>query len=148
MREYKTIDIFCSCGLMSLGFQSADFNIIKVFNNWNLAVEVYNNHFTGRAELFDICDLSSEYLKSFSPEVIIGGPPCQDYSSFGKQDETLGQASLTFRYAELVCAVCPEWFVMENVDRIIRSCTLSKTLTLFKSYGYGLPQVILDASLC
>ena len=148
MREYKTIDIFCGCGGLSLGFQSAGFNVIKAFDNWSLAVEVYNKNFTSRAELIDICDLSSEHLKTFSPDVIIGGPPCQDYSSAGKQDETLGRASLTFRYAELVCAVCPEWFVMENVDRIVKSFTLRKTLALFKIAGYGLTQVILDAALC
>ncbi len=147
-KEYKTIDIFCGCGGLSLGFQNAGFNIIKAFDNWNLAVKIYNDNFTGSAELIDVCDLSSEYLRAFSPKMIIGGSPCQDYSSAGKQDETLGRASLTFRYAELVCEVCPEWFVMENVDRFVKSYTLSKTLELFSRFRYGLTQVILDASLC
>jgi len=87
-------------------------------------------------------------LKSFSPDVIIGGPPCQDYSSAGKQDETLGRANLTLQYARLVCEVSPHWFVMENVDRILKSATLPKALSLFRDAGYGLSQVILDASRC
>lgn len=37
---------------------------------------------------------------------------------------------------------------MENVDRIIKSKTLMKTLSVFKEAGYGLTQIILDASLC
>lgn len=78
----------------------------------------------------------------------VGGPPCQDYSSAGKQDETKGRADLTLRFTELVCAVYPEWFVMENVDRILKSQTLPKAIALFKSTGYGLSQVVLDASLC
>lgn len=144
----KVIDIFCGCGGLSLGFQNAGFHIVSAFDSWNIAIETYNRNFTHKAELKDAYDLTPEYLKNFSPDVIIGGPPCQDYSSAGKQDETQGRASLTLRYAELVCEVNPEWFVMENVDRIMKSRTLPKAISLFKAAGYGLSQVVLDASLC
>ncbi len=144
----RTLDIFCGCGGLSLGFQNAGFNILKAFDNWDLAVNTYNNNFTHEATLINVYDLQPEYLNEFSPNIIIGGPPCQDYSSAGKQDETQGRACLTLRYAELVCAVHPEWFVMENVDRIIKSQTLIQAILLFKKAGYGLTQIILDASLC
>ena len=144
----NTIDIFCGCGGLSLGFQSVGFDVIRAFDNWELAVNTYNTNFAHEAESVDVCDLKCEYLKKFEPALIIGGPPCQDYSSAGKQDETLGRADLTIRYAELVCGVLPEWFVMENVDRIVKSKTLMRTLSVFKEAGYGLTQIILDASLC
>ena len=35
-REFNTIDIFCGCGGLSLGFQNAGFNVIKAFDNWSL----------------------------------------------------------------------------------------------------------------
>ncbi len=144
----RVIDLFCGCGGLSLGFQKAGFTIVKAFDNWERAVEIYNKNFSHTAELRDVYDLTPDYLSNFSPDIIIGGPPCQDYSSAGKQDETQGRANLTLRYAELVCSVNPEWFVMENVDRIIKSKTLPKAISLFRSSGYGLSQVILDASLC
>ena len=144
----KTIDIFCGCGGLSLGFQNAGFNIVKAFDSWELAVDVYNHNFSHSAEVADAYALTPEYLKSFNPNLIIGGPPCQDYSSAGKQDENKGRANLTLRYANLVCEVRPEWFVMENVDRIIKSQTLTKSLKRFKDSGYGLTQIILNASLC
>ena len=142
------IDIFCGCGGLSLGFQNAGFNIVGAFDNWDKAVEIYNKNFNHGAKLIDAYDLTPEYLGSFSPDMIVGGPPCQDYSSAGKQDETKGRADLTLRFTELVCTVYPEWFVMENVDRILKSQTLPKAIALFKSTGYGLSQVVLDASLC
>lgn len=37
---------------------------------------------------------------------------------------------------------------MENVDRILKSSTLPKALALFRNAGYGLSQVVLDASRC
>lgn len=144
----NVIDIFCGCGGLSLGFQNAGFTIVRAFDHWDKAVEIYNKNFDHNAELIDVYDLTPQYLKSFFPDIIIGGPPCQDYSSAGKQDETQGRANLTLRYTELVCSVYPEWFVMENVDRILKSQTLPKAITFFKAAGYGLSQVVLDASLC
>lgn len=144
----NVVDIFCGCGGLSLGFQKAGFNIVRAFDNWDKAIDIYNSNFNHEAELVDAYNLTPDYIKSFSPDVIIGGPPCQDYSSAGKQDETQGRANLTLRYAELICEIQPEWFVMENVDRILKSQTLPKALSLFKSSEYGLSQVVLDASLC
>ena len=80
--------------------------------------------------------------------MIIGGPPCQDYSSAGHQDETRGRANLTIRFAELVCESGVQWFVMENVDRIEKSQTLPKAIAMFRDAGYGLTRVVLDASRC
>ena len=143
----KAIDLFCGCGGLSLGFQQAGFEIVAAFDNWKKAVEIYNENFLHKAELKDIRELSADYLKKFSAEIIIGGPPCQDYSSAGKRTEK-NNADLTFRFAELICEVKPKFFLMENVDRIIKSETLQKSLKLFKNENYGLTQIILDASLC
>lgn len=145
----RAIDLFCGCGGLSLGFQNAGFQIVRAFDNWEKAAAIYNANFTDHeAELKDAYDLTPDYLESFSPDIIIGGPPCQDYSSAGKQDETQGRANLTLRFAELVCGTGTKWFVMENVDRILKSETLPKAIDLFRKKGYGLTQVVLDASKC
>ena len=143
----KAIDLFCGCGGLSLGFQQAGFEIVAAFDNWKKAVEIYNENFQHKAELKDIRELSADYLKNFCAEVIIGGPPCQDYSSAGKRNEK-NNADLTIKFAELVCEVNPKFFLMENVAGIIKSETLPKALSLFKNFNYGLTQIILDASLC
>lgn len=145
----RAIDLFCGCGGLSLGFEKAGFQIVRAFDNWEKAANIYNANFTDHeAELKDAYDITPEYLKGFNPDIIIGGPPCQDYSSAGKQDESQGRADLTIRFAELVCGIKTKWFVMENVDRILKSETLPKAISLFKEAGYGLSQVVLDASLC
>jgi DNA (cytosine-5)-methyltransferase 1 len=82
------------------------------------------------------------------PDIIIGGPPCQDFSSAGKRDETLGRADLTYHYTNIVTAVKPKYFVMENVSRIKSSAILLNIVKQFKEKGYGLTAVILDASYC
>jgi DNA (cytosine-5)-methyltransferase 1 len=80
--------------------------------------------------------------------VIIGGPPCQDYSSAGKRDESLGRADLTVSFAEIVTYIQPPLFVMENVERIETSHNLKVAKQLFKMEGYGLSEAVLNASLC
>lgn len=57
----------------------------------------------------------------FKPDMIIAGPPCQDFSHAGKRNEDLGRGKLAVTFAEIVTAVKPKWFVMENVDRILKT---------------------------
>jgi DNA (cytosine-5)-methyltransferase 1 len=146
----KCIDLFSGCGGMSLGFQNAGFDIQLSLDNWNKAIEVYKKNFNHPAEIQDLTDekASIDKIKPYSPDIIVGGPPCQDFSSAGKRDESLGRADLTYHYANIVCAVKPKMFVMENVERIKRSQILADIIEQFKSEGYGLTPVILDASLC
>ncbi len=144
----NVIDLFCGCGGLSLGFQNAGYNIVGAFDNWDKAIKIYNSNFDHKAQNVDINEISIDYLKSLNADMIIGGPPCQDYSSAGMRDESRGRANLTLKFAEIVKEVRPLWFVMENVDRILKSDTLPKAIALFKDAGYGLTKIVLDASKC
>jgi len=145
----KTVDLFCGCGGLSLGFQKAGFNLIAAFDSWKPAVEVYKTNFNHPVFCKDLNDVDTvQIIEKLQPDVIVGGPPCQDFSSAGKRDESLGRANLTIRYAEIICRIKPEWFVMENVSRVVKSNVLRSALKLFKDNGYGLTSVLLDASLC
>lgn len=145
----KTIDLFAGCGGLSLGFQNAGFSIEAAFDNWKPAIDVYRANFSHQiydADLSENFDL--ELIKKFSPQIIIGGAPCQDFSSAGKRDETLGRADLTLRFARIISEVQPEWFVMENVPRIEKSAILREAKNVLTNAGYGLTETILDASRC
>jgi DNA (cytosine-5)-methyltransferase 1 len=145
----ETVDLFSGCGGLSLGFQNAGFEILAAFDKWEPAVKVYRDNFNH--PIYDT-DLGSEegleFVKSLKPQMIIGGPPCQDFSSAGKRDETLGRADLTISYANIVASAKPEWFVMENVERITKSHILKEALQIFKKAGYGISYQVLDASFC
>ena len=80
--------------------------------------------------------------------MIIGGPPCQDFSSAGKRDETLGRADLTYHYANIISTYKPKWFVMENVERIKKSGILKIVVTQLIESGYGLSSMVLNSSFC
>lgn len=145
----NTVDLFAGCGGMSLGFQNAGFNIVAAFEFWGTAVECYEKNFNHPVLQTDLSDVDSaiNQIKNFSPELIIGGPPCQDFSHAGKRIES-SRASLTESYAQIIEAIRPKYFVMENVDRAEKSNAFDKAKAIFKSSGYGLTQIVLDASKC
>lgn len=145
----KTVDLFAGCGGLSLGFQNAGFDIVAAFDNWIPAIEVYQANFKHSIFNQDLSKKESyEVIASFNPEMIIAGPPCQDFSSAGKRNENLGRADLTYSFATIISFVQPKWFVMENVNRIKTSKTLPKIIKLFKQSKYGLTSIVLDASYC
>jgi len=146
----RVVDLFCGCGGLSLGFEKAGFDVVVAYDNWNAALHVYNTNFKHPAKNLDLADVEAcvEEISSYSPDMIIGGPPCQDFSSAGKRDEDNGRGNLTVNYAEIICKIKPPVFVMENVDRILKTNKLVEAKQLFKEAGYGLTCRVLDASLC
>lgn len=144
----RVVDLFSGCGGMSLGFQQAGFEIVAAFDNWDVAVNIYSKNFSHPIYKKD---LSSEdvhdSIKSMMPDIIIGGPPCQDYSIAGKRKMGI-RANLTIQFAKIVTEITPEWVVFENVYNIERFPTIPKIKRIFKKTGYGVSTAVLDASRC
>jgi len=144
------IDLFSGCGGLSLGFQNAGIEILAAFDNWNFALDVYHQNFNHQIFNQDLADelTTIKIIQKLSPDMIIGGPPCQDFSSAGKRDINGSRANLTYSFANIVCAIKPQWFVMENVTRITKSNILTQISDQFKINGYGISAIILDSSFC
>ena len=149
MKNTRTVDLFAGCGGLSLGFMNAGFNIIGAFENWHIARDIYKVNFAHPVYDVDLGNFEEAYLaiSKLKPNIIIGGPPCQDFSSAGKRNEELGRADLTVDFANLVVAIKPTWFLMENVSRAPNSKRYKESIEIFKKNGYGLTLKILDASL-
>lgn len=145
----NTVDLFAGCGGMSLGFQNAGFNLVAAFEFWEIAAKCYEENFNHPVFKSDLSNVKSavEQIRRFSPELIIGGPPCQDFSHAGKRVES-SRASLTESYAKIIENIKPQYFVMENVDRAQKSKAFEKAENIFKNAGYGLTKIVLDASKC
>lgn len=145
----KVVDLFAGCGGLSLGFQNAGYDIAAAFEWWDTAVNCYKENFIHPIIQLDLSDVENaiQEIHKYSPGIIIGGPPCQDFSHAGKRVEN-DRAELTESYAKIIAGIKPECFVMENVDRAKNSQAYAKARELFRQAGYGLTEIILDASLC
>jgi DNA (cytosine-5)-methyltransferase 1 len=133
---------------MSLGFENAGIKVVAAYDNWAPAISIYKDNFSHPVYNMDLAtEEAIAHIKDHSPDIIIGGPPCQDFSIAG--DRNMGErANLTIRFAKIVSAIKPTWFVMENVYNIERMPILPKAKRIFKKAGYGLTVRVINASYC
>lgn len=146
---YRTVDLFAGCGGLSKGFELAGFEIMAAFENWPAAATCYAANFEHPVIQQDLSDVqgSVSSIKPYRPEVVIGGPPCQEFSHAGKRVEA-DRANLTKSYALIIEQIRPKAFVMENVARAQKSNAYAEARKVFKRAGYGLTERVLTASYC
>ena len=144
------VDLFCGCGGLSLGFMNAGFQILAAYDNWDDAIKIYRSNFTHPVIKMDLSNIEEAVasIRGYHPDMIIGGPPCQDFSSAGTRNEDNGRGDLTIHFSQIVSSIKPTWFIMENVSRITKTQKLITAKEIFTRAGYGLSQVVLDACRC
>lgn len=144
--KIKGVDLFCGCGGLSRGFEDAGIPIVEAYDFWPDAIACYRDNFSHSAKIVDISEVKemSEQIATLAPNIIVGGPPCQDFSTAGNRTEGV-RANLTDCFAQIVAAVRPKWFVMENVDRAQKSRAYSQARKIFVESGYGLTEKVLNA---
>lgn len=150
MMGMRLVDLFAGCGGLSLGMEKAGFNIVAAYENWDAAADIYRQNFNHPMYEVDLSDTdySIKHIEKFRPDIIVGGPPCQDFSSAGKRMKIGSRGNLTISYAEIISEIRPRWFLMENVERIKKLEVFEKAKKILKEAGYGLSETVLDASLC
>ena len=109
---YTVLDLFCGAGGLSLGLRRAGFRIIAAYDNWQPAIETYAANFDDPIERIDITE-DSHLPKA---DLIVGGPPCQGFSSAGMRRDEDARNTLVRVFARLVAAAKPRAFLFENVE--------------------------------
>ncbi len=72
--------------------------------------------------------------------VVVGGPPCQGFSTAGARDHNDSRNQLVFSYLEIVSRLRPSWFLFENVEGILTSGAGDAVVGLaeqFAALGYS-----------
>ncbi|MEX0804131.1 MAG: DNA cytosine methyltransferase [Candidatus Binatia bacterium] len=110
--KLAVVDLFSGCGGLSLGFERAGLEIISAYDSWKPAVETYGTNFRHTAHLSELTD-DSKFPQS---AVIIGGPPCQGFSSAGRRQADDDRNTLVRVFSRLIARHRPSAFVFENVE--------------------------------
>lgn len=144
----RVADLFCGCGGLSSGFHAAGHEIAFAADTWSRARLVYDANFDHASSRLDLSDVveAAHAVSQKSPEIIVGGPPCQDFSVAGLRTEA-ANADLTVAFAEIVRTCRPLWFIMENVPAAATSRAWATARRRFSRAGYGLTELTLNASL-
>ena len=108
----KVVDLFCGAGGLGLGFRSQGFDIVWAADAFSAAVETYKKNIGDHIEEAKL-DWNTVLP---SCDIIIGGPPCQGFSSAGLRKPGDARNTLVAVFAHLVARHRPKAFVFENVE--------------------------------
>jgi DNA (cytosine-5)-methyltransferase 1 len=122
----RVIDLFAGVGGLSLGASRAGFEVAAAVEIDKHAVAAHKLNFPKAIHIDkDVGSMSGqELLKTAglqSNELVglIGGPPCQGFSSIGRRDIDDPRNSLFTTFFKLVAELRPAFFVAENVPGIL-----------------------------
>ena len=147
--ELTAVDLFCGAGGLSAGLADSGIEVLAAYDSWETAICTYRRNLSDHAHLADLTDVEniSKSILEMSPDLIAGGPPCQDFSTAGKRKEG-DRANLTRAFGDIVGKCKPPFFLMENVPQVRLSLTWEETKAHLAQSGYNLSEVVVDASFC
>lgn len=121
---YNVLDLFCGCGGLSYGFESAGYTIVLGIDNDRKALDTFElNHKDAKTICGDIAAIHSADIDAVTGgkiiDVIIGGPPCQGMSLSGPRKFDDPRNKLYLSYIRLVEEIRPKAFVIENVPGLV-----------------------------
>lgn len=151
----KAIDLFAGCGGFSCGFEKAGIKVIcAVEIDKQIAKSYQHNHKNTFVIVDDIKNVdNSEYFHIYEADIIIGGSPCQGFSSAGariRKSFVDDERNYLFKhYLNIVKLVKPKMFIFENVKGILsfdKGAVFDEIKRVFKNAGYYLQHFIARAS--
>lgn len=120
------IDLFAGAGGLSLGASYAGFRVAAAVELDRQANETHVANFPNTKHApFDVSGLSGASLIELAKlrpgqlDGLIGGPPCQGFSTMGRREVTDSRNDLFGHFFRLVAECRPRFFVAENVPGIM-----------------------------
>lgn len=151
------IDLFSGAGGLSLGLTQAGWRCLLAVDHWPDAVLTYRQNFSDHPAIEgDIRDYRGPRLRELMegrPEWVVGGPPCQGFSTVGKREREDSRNSLVGQFLRVVQELQPEGFLIENVlglrdmqfhgeiKAAFEELGYAVVPTIFTSADYGVPQL-------
>lgn len=153
MKKLNFIDIFCGAGGLSCGLEQAGLRCILGIDHDKNAIKTFErNHkhassFSGRIEELDNTKLY-ELIGQQPVDLVVGGPPCQGFSTVGKGDPNDERNRLFMEFLRIVKRTKPTFIIIENVTGLLakkNEKTLKKILKYFQDIGYTLDVKVMSA---
>lgn len=149
----NAVDLFSGAGGFLQGLLQADYNVLFSVEMDKAAVKTHKENFPS-IPVFDddirslTKDKMLEYTQGMSVDLVVGGPPCQGFSVFGKRRfiNTQGynpkeddRNKLVYEFIRVVKDLKPKYFFMENVKGFLSldgGLFVEEVIKEFESIGY------------
>lgn len=156
MAKIAAIDLFCGAGGLSLGAARAGFSVVAgveldkhAHASHTLNFPVSKNLQLDIAKLSGVQLLMASGIQHETLGGLIGGPPCQGFSSIGHKNPKDARNGLFAHFMRLVAETAPAFFLAENVPGILlkkNASVLKAALQKVPSHYSMLPPMEVDAS--
>lgn len=144
------IDLFGGAGGLTLGLTRAGWRQLLSVEHWSDAVDTHRLNFPEHAVIdTDIREVTARRLSSSlhdRPDWIVGGPPCQGFSTVGKRKRDDERNFLMLEFRRLVEIVEPDGFLIENVLGLRDMSWQGEISALFEEMGYAVSFHVLRAA--
>ncbi|MFK7982615.1 MAG: DNA cytosine methyltransferase [Saprospiraceae bacterium] len=147
--KYKFIDLFAGIGGMRLAFERNGGECV-FSSEWDkYSQKTYSKNF-GEIPAGDITQIEAKDIPNHN--ILIGGFPCQPFSTIGKREgfEHATQGTLFFDIVRILQEKKPEAFLLENVAGLVshnKGDTYKQIIkTLKKELGYSVDARILNSA--
>lgn len=117
-QRYAAVSLFSGCGGMDLGAElSKRARVVWAIDNEHWAAETYRSNFGPHIVEGDITQTP---VPDVLCDILLAGPPCQDYSTLWNHDGLITARGNLFRQvARYLDALQPAAFVLENVPGLL-----------------------------
>ena len=147
------IDLFCGCGGLSYGLEMAGHHCLLGVDMEPSAIDSFKrNHPQAEAWNGDIKKLDARTLKKLigtnSVDMVVGGPPCQGFSTVGKGEVADDRNQLFREFVRVVKLTSPKVVLFENVTGLVakkNAPVLKQIFSLFEKLGYTMEARVLSA---
>lgn len=142
---YKVISLFSGCGGMDLGFEDHGFHPAICVDIDPVACSTLQRNRGWNVFNGDI----REFSYAGKVEGVIGGPPCQGFSTAGRGDPKDERNFLWREYFRIVEQSDPDFIVLENVPGMAykrHKKNFDELIHAFESHGFVMNYGVLDAA--
>lgn len=152
-KSFNFIDLFSGCGGLSCGLEMAGHKcLLGVDANEDALKSFAANHQHASVFCGDIKKLSekklSELLKGKNVDMVVGGPPCQGFSTVGKGEVKDERNQLFKEFVRIVKITNPKIIIFENVTGLVakkNKSILKQIFNYFEKLGYNMDARVLSA---
>ncbi len=121
----SVLSLFSGAGGFSYGFANVGVAPICGAEINQDACATYEENIGSPCHNVDLAAVEPSFFRALldtkEPFAVIGGPPCQGFSTAGARDTKDPRNQLIFNYLRLVAEIRPRWFIFENVEGLLTS---------------------------
>ncbi len=110
----RALSLFSGCGGLDLGARQAGIETVLAIDNDAIAIDTYKRNISNDAIVADLTNITSLALPS-NIDLLIGGPPCQGFSSAGPKRADDPRNKLWGAYLQVLKKSNAKSFLLENV---------------------------------